>query len=114
MPMDALDRILRPLRRGPVTSRYPDMPPEVAPAARGLPVLDAGRCDGTAACADACPTGAITVAPGTWSLDAGACVFCAACARACPTAAIALGALVELAATERERLVVVRARSGRT
>ena len=107
MPMDALDRILRPLRRGPVTSRYPKEPPLLAPAARGLPELDARACDGNAACAAACPTAAIRVAPGSWSLDVGACVFCGACARACPTGALALGPRIELAADERERLVIV-------
>ena len=113
MPMDVLDRILRPLRRGLVTSRYPDAPPELSPASRGLPELDLARCDDNAACAAACPTGAIRVAPGTWSLDAGACIFCTACARACPTAAITLGSRIELAADERDRLVVVRSRSER-
>ena len=33
MPFDVFDRLLRPLRRGPVTSRYPDAPPR--PAAGG-------------------------------------------------------------------------------
>ena len=59
MPLDVFDRILRPLRRGPVTSRYPDVPPDLPPAARGLPELDPARCDGSAACVAACPTGAI-------------------------------------------------------
>jgi hydrogenase-4 component H len=113
MPMDVLDRLLRPLRRGPVTSRYPDAPPELSPAARGLPEFAPDRCDGNAACAAACPTAAIRVAPGTWTLDTGACIFCAACARACPTAAIALGARIELAVDERDWLVIVRSRSER-
>lgn len=108
MPMDVLDRILRPLRRGRVTSRYPDAPPELPPAARGLPQLDPARCDATAACVAACPTGAIRVSPGEWALDAGACTFCAACARACPTGAITLGARIELASDVRSDLVVRR------
>jgi hydrogenase-4 component H len=112
MPMDLLDRILRPLRRGRVTSRYPFAPPVVAPATRGLPELDAGRCDGNAACAAACPTGAIRVAGETWSLDAGACIFCAACVRACPTDALRMGGRIELATEERAALVIVRRRGG--
>jgi hydrogenase-4 component H len=112
MPMDVLDRILRPLRRGRVTSRYPAVPPELPPAARGLPELDPARCEATAACVAACPTGAIRVTPGAWSLDAGACVFCAACARACPTGAITLGARVELASDIRADLVVRRSIGG--
>jgi len=113
MPLDVFDRILRPLRRGPVTSRYPDALPELPPAARGLPELDAARCDGNAACVAACPTGAIRVAPGTWALDTGACIFCAACARACPTAAVTLGKRIELAVDERDWLLIVRSRSER-
>jgi formate hydrogenlyase subunit 6/NADH:ubiquinone oxidoreductase subunit I len=113
MPMDVFDRILLPLRRGRVTSRYPVALPEIPPAARGLPELDASRCDGNAACVAACPTGAIGVAPGTWSLDAGACIFCAACARSCPTGAITLGGRIELATDERDRLVISRTVSER-
>ena len=112
MPMDVLDRILRPLRRGRVTARYPDAPPDLPPAARGLPELDPARCDGNAACVAACPTGAIRLDPGTWSLDAGACIFCGACARACQPRAIRLGSRIELATDERGDLVVVHARSG--
>jgi formate hydrogenlyase subunit 6/NADH:ubiquinone oxidoreductase subunit I len=108
MPMDVLDRILRPLRRGTVTSRYPAAPPELPAAARGLPELDVTRCDANAACAAACPTGAIRVSRGAWSLDLGACIFCAACARACPTAAIGLRDRIELATETRADLVVVR------
>jgi formate hydrogenlyase subunit 6/NADH:ubiquinone oxidoreductase subunit I len=113
MPIDVLDRILRPLRRGPVTSRYPAAPPDLPPAARGLPELDASRCDGDSACVTICPTGAIRVGPDTWSLDAGACIFCGACARACAQDAITLGGRIELAADERDWLVVVRSRSER-
>ena len=113
MPLDVLDRILRPLRRGRVTSRYPAAPPELPPAARGLPELDPARCDATAACVTACPTAAIRVTPGEWALDAGACVLCAACARACPTGAITLGARIELASDVRGDLVVRRQIGGR-
>jgi hydrogenase-4 component H len=109
MPLDVFDRILRPLRRGPVTSRYPDAPPDLPPAARGLPELDAARCDGTASCAAVCPTGAIRVSAPTWSLDAGACIFCGACARACPQDALRLGSRIELATRDRDGLVIVRA-----
>jgi formate hydrogenlyase subunit 6/NADH:ubiquinone oxidoreductase subunit I len=109
MPLDVFDRILRPLRRGPVTSRYPDTPPQLPPAARGLPELDPTRCDGTADCVAICPTGAIRVLASTWQLDAGACIFCGACERSCPRDAIRLGTRIELAARDRESLLIVRA-----
>lgn len=112
MPLDVLDRILRPLRARPVTSRYPDAPPELPPAARGLPELDPARCDGSAACVDACPTGAIVLSDATWSLDTGACIFCRACERACPRDAIKLGGRIELAGRRRADLMIEIVRGG--
>lgn len=108
MPGDVIDRFLRPLRRGRATSRYPDAPPDLPNAARGLPELDPARCDATGACATACPTRAITVADGSWSLDVGKCIFCDACARACPRDAIHLGPRIELAVLDPRDLVVRR------
>ncbi len=107
MPRDLLDRFLRPLRRQPLTGRYPDEPAVLAAASRGLPELDPERCDSTSACVSACPTNAIVVAPGSWAIDAGRCVFCGACAEACPRDAIRLGQRFELAARTRGALVVV-------
>ena len=104
MPLDLFDRILRPLRSGPVTSRYPTRPADVPPATRGLPEFDAARCDGSAGCVTVCPTGAIRLTGSTWTLDAGACVFCGACVRACPRDAIRLGTRIELAVRERDDL----------
>ena len=108
MPFDVFDRLLRPLRSGAVTGRYPDAPPDLAPAARGLPELDAGRCDGSAACVGVCPTSAIRLTESTWSVDAGACIFCGACARACPRDAIRLGPRIELAVRDRADLTTER------
>ncbi len=114
MPLDVVDRLFRPLRSRPVTSRYPDVGPNLPTAARGLPVLDADRCDGSAACLEACPTEAIRLSGAAWSLDAGACIFCGACARACPRDAIGLGPRIELATLERTDLTITRAvRTGR-
>ena len=107
MPFDVFDRLLRPLRRGTVTSPYPDGAPDLPAAARGLPELDPLRCDGSAACVDACPTGAIALSAATWSLDIGACIFCGACARACPRDAIRLGSQIELAVRDRTTLVIL-------
>jgi formate hydrogenlyase subunit 6/NADH:ubiquinone oxidoreductase subunit I len=108
MPRDVFDRILGPLRRPPVTSRYPDAPPDLPAFARGLPELDVARCDSSGTCADVCPTRAITVAGGTWALDVGRCIFCDACALACPRDAIELGQRIELAVFDRADLAVTR------
>jgi NADH-quinone oxidoreductase subunit I len=108
MPFDVFDRLIRPLRRPPVTSAYPSVPPDLPEAARGLPELDAVRCDGSADCVAACPTGAIALGESTWLLDVGACIFCGACARACPRDAIMLGSRIELAVQDRGDLAVER------
>ena len=107
MISDLFDRLVRPLRLGPLTRAYPAEPPPLPPSVRGLPELDISRCDATAACTEACPTGALEVAGGTWTLDAGRCIFCGDCARACPRDALRLGYQVELAARNRTDLLVV-------
>jgi hydrogenase-4 component H len=107
MPMDILERFLRPLRGRPLTGRYPDEPAFLAAAMRGLPELDPARCDSSAACVSACPTGAIVLEASSWTVDAGRCVFCDACAAACPRDAIRPGQRFELAARTREGLRVV-------
>jgi hydrogenase-4 component H len=110
MPFDVFDRLLRPLRDGPVTSHYPDVPIAAPAAARGLPVLDGSRCDGSAACIEICPTGAIQLSEMTWTLDVGRCIFCGACARVCPRDAIRLGGQVELAVRDSVDLVIATPR----
>ena len=112
MPLDVLDRFLRPLRRGRATSAYPVAPPDLAPAARGLPALDPDACDANGACATACPTGAITLSLAEWRLDAGKCVMCDACVAACPTGALRHASGIELAARRRRELVVLGQPSG--
>ena len=102
-----LDRLLRPLRTGVVTSGYPAEPPFLAPATRQLPALDAARCTRDAACVTVCPMGAITLAAEAWTVDAGRCIFCGACARACPADAIRLDGGVTLAATTTAGLLHV-------
>ncbi len=106
MPIDIIERFLHPLRRPPLTGRYPSEPAVLAPATRGLPELDPARCDSSAACVAACPTNAITLTPSSWTLDAGRCVLCGACDAACPQDAIRLGQRFELASRTREALVL--------
>src|SRR5438045_9449883 len=96
--MSFFQRLVRPFRTGVVTSAYPAEPPQIAPATRGLPALDALRCTREAACVAVCPTAAIALGTADWTVDAGRCVFCGACERACPTGAISLDGGVLLAA----------------
>lgn len=93
------------LAQGHRTSRYPDGPATLPERFRGRPTLDAARCkDGCRACADACPTSAVTTAP--LKVDLGACVFCPMCQEACPEHAIAFHPDHRLAARSRADLVV--------
>jgi formate hydrogenlyase subunit 6/NADH:ubiquinone oxidoreductase subunit I len=107
MPLDLARRLLSPLREPVVSSRYPAVPPLLAPAVRGLPAVDPAACTRDGACVTACPTAAIRLTDEGWSLDAGRCVFCAACALACPNMAIRLGDRVELAGRDRAGLISV-------
>ena len=101
-----LNVLLERLRQGHRTSRYPLELPVLPERFRGRPVIDAERCgDGCQACADACPTGAITFAgPKQPRLDLGRCLFCTDCVKACPTGAIRHDKDYRLAVRRREDL----------
>ncbi len=92
------------LRQGHRTLAYPARAPALAQRFRGLPLVDTARCPaGCHACADACPTEAITV-NGRFRLDLGRCLFCTDCSQACPQGAIRLSHEYRLAARTRQDL----------
>jgi len=72
---------------------------------RGLPVLAEAPCrEACRACADACPTEALSLSP--LRLDLGRCILCAECVPACPEEKLALTTDPRMAAGTRDALVL--------
>jgi Ni,Fe-hydrogenase III small subunit/NAD-dependent dihydropyrimidine dehydrogenase PreA subunit len=95
------------LKQGHRTVAYPAQEPSLPDRFRGLPVLDRSKCpDGCQACAEACPTDAITIDAQGWRLDLGRCLFCTDCLEACPAGAIRYTGDYRLATRQREDLVL--------
>ena len=91
------------LRQPTPTVQLPVAPDYFPERFRGRPALEPDRCPaGCRACADACPTQAITAMP--LRLDLGRCVFCDECVRACPADAVAFTRDYRLATRTRGAL----------
>jgi Ni,Fe-hydrogenase III small subunit/NAD-dependent dihydropyrimidine dehydrogenase PreA subunit len=101
------------LALGKQTVAYPGGPARFPERFRGRPALDAARCEaGCSACAEACPTGAVSDAGlPSMALDMGRCLFCAACEQACPSGAVSFTRDYRLAMRGRGELIV-RAEKG--
>jgi len=107
--------LLRGLRTGVVTTRYPQRPDSLPPGFRGQPLLDPARCwaaTGCAACAEACLPGAIRLEEAPvdpsrlrFTLDYGSCIMCGLCVAACPNHAMVMTPEFELAVRQPHDLI---------
>jgi len=101
-----LTALLRSLRTGVVTIRYPAEPAAVPERFRGAPRPVAGRRFDALPSPAACPTGAISGdGVARWAIDLARCIRCGECAVDEPDAPVELGREVELAARSRAGLV---------
>jgi Ni,Fe-hydrogenase III small subunit/formate hydrogenlyase subunit 6/NADH:ubiquinone oxidoreductase subunit I len=97
------------LQQGHRTMKYPRAaPPPLPDRFRGRPTMDLAKCEeGCRACAEACPTDALTLAEGKRPrLDLGRCLFCSECVESCPNGAMSTTAEYRLAARHRDHLLI--------
>lgn len=101
--------LLARLQQGHQTMKYPHGPaPKLSDRFRGYPSINADQCRGGCdACAEACPTGAMTVENNQPRIDTGKCLFCADCEQACPQRAIHFSDNYQLAARQRQDMLAV-------
>lgn len=110
-----LSWLVRGLRTGVVTTRYPRDSEELPTGFRGRPVFDSARCraaDGCNACVSSCLPGAISLSaqqndPSSvrFSLNYAACIMCGLCVSACPEGAMGMSEDFELATRRSDDLV---------
>jgi Ni,Fe-hydrogenase III small subunit/formate hydrogenlyase subunit 6/NADH:ubiquinone oxidoreductase subunit I len=101
------DTIRQSLKIGVVTTRWPAVPPQLSPRARGRPEIDWANWKDARPAAAACPTGAIsyvdTEGRRLARLDLAKCVFCGLCADASPQ--ILMTTQCQCAARRRDNLL---------
>lgn len=102
-------------RQGHRTIGFPKEPPTLPDRFRGMPLLDPSRCvKGCQACAEACPTGALTLNDVSgprdrkqpYKIDLGRCLFCTDCQEACPQLNVHSSDDYRLAARTRNDLIL--------
>ena len=103
-----LAAMLRSLRTGVVTIRYPAQAAQPPARFRGAPQFTPGKSFTTLPAASVCPSGAIRGSSGEprYALDLARCLFCGRCAEHALDGAIAMGREFELARHQRASLVI--------
>lgn len=72
---------------------------------RGLPKIDANKCNNIDECRNICPTNAIIAAGEDLSIDLGKCIFCGECERICSAGSIKFTNFHKIGSTSRENLI---------
>lgn len=92
----------------PVTTRYPDVKPQISENYRGEPIFDYNLCIGCSLCSRNCPSNAIEMVDvegkkrPQYRLDK--CIFCNTCVEVCPKKAIQRSNIFEYATLDKSEL----------
>ena len=99
--------LLARLKQRHRTIKYPRKPPVLPDRFQGLPVIDQARFGGSPGTHTAvCPVGALAEREGRMTIDMGRCLFCGECEKGCPEGAIRFSRDHQLAARDRQALIV--------
>jgi Ni,Fe-hydrogenase III small subunit/NAD-dependent dihydropyrimidine dehydrogenase PreA subunit len=103
-----LTALLRSLRTGVVTIRYPEEPARIPERFRGAPRVRPGSAFDALAPESVCPSGAISGGIGQprYSIDLARCIQCGRCAECSAGGSIGIGRELELAARSRKTLII--------
>ena len=92
------------------TQKYPEVSASVAECFRGKQVLDLDKCISCTLCARECPTNAIEMVMVEGKkrplIHLDRCIFCYQCADTCPRKVFRASKVFELAATNKNTLVI--------
>jgi len=105
------DIIIKTLKTGTVTTKYPKIP-DIAPSGfRGMPELLPDKCTFCGECTKVCPPGVICLTEKgqeeTLTLSICGCIFCGMCEETCPVGAIRLTQEYELASKKKDELLTI-------
>ena len=96
-------------RQGRRTMGFPQAEPVLPDRFRGRPEVAVAKCPvNCRACAEACPTQAISFDPKGVKIDLGRCLFCTDCIQTCPRQAITHSCDYRLSSRQRQDLLVTQ------
>jgi formate hydrogenlyase subunit 6/NADH:ubiquinone oxidoreductase subunit I len=103
--------LIKTLKTGTVTTKYPQKP-DIAPLGfRGKPELLPEKCDFCGECVKACPPGVIWLdeekGEKKFTLSCCGCIFCGVCEEVCPCGAIRLTREYEIGSKTKDDLLTI-------